>query len=267
MEIKFKNVKCEYIFNNINIDIKENEITAIIGKNGSGKTTFMDLIFGINNDFDGEIIVDKTVISRKARKKTILKARESIGYIRQNNEKDLFNINALEDIKYGLSNLDTKKLEEQLSAFNLDDRILYRCYSDLSGGEKKKILVIKQLIRDSKILMFDDITKDLDSKSISTLIKILKREKRNGKIIIISSMDSDFLLRIADSFIILDNGKVINSIDKYNIFTDTQILDRVGMSVPSVLDFKMKANLKKIKLMYRDNIDDLIKDVYRNAEK
>ena len=80
-------------------------------------------------------------------------------------------------------------------------------------------------------------------------------------------MDSDFLLRIADSFIILDNGKVINSIDKYNIFTDTQILDRVGMSVPSVLDFKMKANLKKIKLMYRDNIDDLIKDVYRNAEK
>lgn len=267
MEIKLKNVKCEYIFDNLNIDIRENEITAIIGKNGSGKTTLMDLIYGIKNVFDGEIIVGKMVINRKSCKKNILKVRENMGYIRQNNEKDLFNINIMEDLKYWVSHLDTKKLGELLSVFNLDDKILYRCYRNLSSSEKKKILVIKQLIKDSKILMFDDITKDLDSKSISTLIKILKREKRNGKIIIISSMDSDFLLSAADSFIILDNGKAINSRDKYNIFTDTQILDRVEMSIPNVIDFRMKADFKKIKLMYRDNIDDLIKDVYRNAEK
>ena len=173
----------------------------------------------------------------------------------------------LEDIKYGLSDVDMDKINELLTAFDLDEKILKRCYIDLSSSEKKKILLIKLLIKDSKVLLLDDVTNGLDNKSMINLIKILKREKRNGKTIIVSSMDSDFLIQISDSFIILDNGKIKRSSAKYSVFTDKGLLYRIGMRMPSMVEFKMNVDNKKIKLVYRDNINDLIKDIYRNAEK
>ena len=264
MEIKdlcYKN-----IFNNLNIKINKNEITAIVGKNGSGKTTILNLIYGLDKDFGGEIKIGRRVINKKTKKKNISEIRKDIVYLRQEFEEDLFNINVYEDIKYGKANIDEKKLYELLNLFNLDANILSKCYINIDNYEKKKALLIKMLMGDYKILLLDDVTNYLDSESIEALVKILKREKRDDKIIIITSMDSNFLLKLADKFIVFDNGHIrIN--EKYEFFGDLQLLNRINMSIPNLISFKIFAQSKNIKLMYRDDINDLIKDVYRNAKK
>lgn len=267
MEIKLNNIKYRNIFEDLDIEIKDSKITSIIGKNGSGKSILLNLLSVLYTDFDGEILIDKKVINSKTNNKHIKRIQEDIFYLRQNYEEYLFNTNVFEDIKSGFFNIDLSKLEELLKLFDLKEEILKNSFLDLSSGELKKILIIKMFIINSKILLLDDPTRDLDQKSVLNLIKLLKREKHNGKIIIIASADTEFLLKISDQIIIIDNGKVYESKDKYNVFSNISLLNRLHLNMPSVLDFKLKANsMKKIKLVYRDNINDLIKDIYRNVQ-
>lgn len=267
MEIRLKNVCYKNIFNDINLTINQNKITAIVGKNGSGKTAIMNLIYGLDKDFLGEIKIGKFALNRDTKKQSIINLRKNISYIRQYSENDLFNSNIYNDIKCDVSNLDDQKLYELLETFELSEDILNKNYLDLNSSEKRKILIVKSLMKDSKIMMFDDITRDLDYKSIEKLIKILKRKKRDGKTIILSSIDSDFLVKIADSFMAILDNKIIMADDKYSFFSNLELINSINMNLPKIIEFKMLADTKKTKMLYRDNINDLIKDIYRNVKE
>ena len=267
MAVKFVDVKYKQIFNDLNLVIKANQITSIVGKSGSGKTSILNLIFGFYLDFIGEIIIDEDSITNKTNSKKIEEIRKNIFYLSEDYRSQLFNINILEDIKYGVSELDNNKLCELLKTFNLSDEILSRNYLELSDGEAKKVLIVKMLVGNNKTILLDEPTKSLDQKSIGSLVKILKKEKRNGKTIIITSKDSEFLLAISDKVIVLDNGKLIEKENKYDFFTNQRLLNKAALAMPDVLQFRESVlKRKNIKLVYRDNINDLIKDIYRYAK-
>lgn len=267
MAIKFVDVKCEHIFKNLNLEIKTNEITSIVGKNGSGKTRFLNLIFGLDLNFSGKIVIGKKNICDKMKRLNLEKLRADIFYLSQTYQNQLFNVNALEDIKYDIPNFDMIKLDELLKSFCLDREILKKNYSELSNGEMKKILLISMFIGNKKIILLDDPTSDLDQKSISTLIKLLKKAKRDGKMIIITSQNSEFLLSVSDKILILDNGNLMEQKNKYDFFSNSELLNKCGLTMPNVLQFRQKVlERKNIKLVYRDNINDLIKDIYRSAK-
>ena len=267
MAIKFIDVNYKDIFNNLNFEIRNKQITSIVGKSGSGKTSLMNLIFGLDLNFEGKITVNKRNIESKTKQKQLEIIRKDIFYIWQDYYKQLFNVNVLEDMRYGVSKLDSNKLEELLKAFNLNNEILTKNYFELSAGEVQKILIITMFIRDNKIILLDDPTSNLDQKSVSTLIKLLKKEKRNGKIIIVISQDSEFLLNITDRIIALDNGNIIEQDNKYDFFCSQVVLDKCGLVMPNTLQFRENVlKTKNIKLIYRENISDLIKDIYRNAK-
>ena len=267
MEIKFINVKYKDIFENFNLEIGSNQIVSIIGKSGSGKTAFLDLIYGLDINFTGEISIDGKTINSSVKDKKTNSIRKNMFYMSQNYKNQLFNLNVLEDIKYGISNFDELKLDELLKSFNLKYEVLNKNYYELSSGEIKKILMIKMIISDRKIILLDDPTSGLDKKSLSTLIKIIKKEKRNGKAIILTSYDPEFLLSVSDSIIILDNGKITKKENKYELLNNQTLLNKCGLSMPCILKFReIVLKRKNIKLLYRDNINDLIKDIYRNAK-
>ena len=266
MVIKFNNVSYKDIFENINLEIGDNKIISLIGKNGSGKSMFLNLLYGIVTDFSGNININDEVINNKTKKKEIEKIRKDIFYLNQDYSSSLFNITIFEDIKYNISNVDLEKLQEYLKLLKLEKEILYKNYSELSDGQIKKILLIMMLISDNKIILLDDLTNGLDQKSISSIIKLLKKEKRNNKIIIVSSQDSEFLLNISDSVIMIYDKKLIKLENKYDFFSDENKLTKCGLHMPNVLLFRENVlQRKNIKLIYRDNINDLIKDIYRNA--
>ena len=267
MVIKFKDVNYKLLFENINVEIKEEHITSIVGKNGSGKTSFLRLIYGLGNDFLGKIVIGRKNITSKTKRKELDKLRENIFYLSQVYQEQLFNINIFEDIKYGINKINNQVLNDLLTGFNLNEEILNKTYAELSDGEIKKILIISMIISKKKILLLDDPTSGLDQKSISTLIKLLKREKRKGKTIILTSQDVDFLINISDSIYIIDGGKILVKENKYEFFSNYELLDKCNLEMPNVVNFREYVlKTKNVKLVYRDNINDLIKDIYRNVK-
>lgn len=267
MAVKFVDVSYKNIFEKVNFEIAKGQIVSVVGKNGSGKTTVFELIYGQDLKFDGKINLGKKILDKNRKQKQLKEIRKDIFYLRQDYCNQLFNINILEDINYYVGIPKEEKLEELLKGFGLNNSVLKKHYSELSYGELKKILLILVILSDKKILLLDDVTSDLDLKGKKTLIKKLKQLKREGKIIVLSSCDADFLLEASDVVLYIDDNKLAVKNDKYNFFKNKNLLNKCSMEMPKILEFKdIVLKRKKIKLLYRDNINDLIKDIYRNAK-
>lgn len=261
MEIELNNIKND-VLNDINFKIKENEITSIIGKNNSGKTLILDMIYGLNFNYDGNIIINEKTLDNKNK----ISIRNNIFYLMNDLDKLLFNINIYEDIKYVVDKVDEEKLKELFRLFNLDLNILNKNYLEISTSEKKRVLFVIAFLSNKKILLLDNPTLYLDYKSKQSLIKLLKRNKKD-RIILISSMDTDFLLNVSNRVIVINNKKIILYSNKYEVFENKVLLSKIGVKQPEICNFKNIVKIEKnIDLPHRDNINDLLKDVYRNVK-
>lgn len=230
------------IFNK-KVAFAEKQIISLLGKNDSKIFEAMDVIYNT------------------------AKETGNIYYLKENYRSMLFNINIKEDIKFYLGDFEDQELFEVLKSFNLDITILEKCYLDLSVSEIRKILLVIGLMSNSKIVILYNPTLGLDNKSKQTLVKHLKKIKRNDKTIIISSYDTNFLLEICDRVIVIDANKIVEDGSKFEIFSNEKILNKINLSLPNVLHFINKVKqLKNIKLSYRDNLNDLIKDIFRHAK-
>lgn len=257
MEVKIDNICNEKNLKNISVILKQSQITALIGSNDSGVTDLLNIVSRQKEPMSGTV----TIIDSKNSKDEV-----KISYLNLDFKKHFFNINIYEDIKLNTDKINEENLTELMSLFKLDKTLLYKNYSELSSGELKKFALISVLIQDKDIILLDNPTVFLDRRSIQTLIKILRKERAKNKIILINSEDSNFLLEVCDRVIVFYNNKILIDDTKYNILENKKILDKIDMDIPNVLDFRNKLlEIKDIKLDYRDNINDLIKDIYRNA--
>jgi len=266
MELKFNNVSSKNT-KNINLIINENEVTSLISSNEDYKEGLIDLLYGLEKINTGDIKLGRKKLDSSTSLEKTKEFSNKIYYLKENSEDMLFNINIKEDIKYYLTVYNEEVLEELLNSLSLSKNILEKCYLDLSDSEKRKILLIIGLMTECKIVVYNNPTIHLDYKSIQTIIKHIRKQKRKDVIIIILSNDTDFLLSVSDKIIVIDNKQVINQGNKYDILTDTKLLAKIKLKVPNIINFINKVRYKKdIKLGYRDNINDLIKDVYRYAK-
>lgn len=177
----------------------------------------------------------------------------------------LFNIKIRDDIKYN-GECDRAYLYDLLNQFNLKEDILDRKYSNISKSEYQKICIIIALINRNPILLLEDPTKGLDIKSKKALVRILKKEKRNNRIIIVVSKDSEFLFQLVNYIIYKDKNNYVICNNKYTFFSNKRLLKQFDFAEPQIINFysEVKKNTK-IKLLNRDNINDLIKEIYRHA--
>lgn len=280
MEIRYNNVGYTYnpktkikkvALKNISTEIIEGKVTALIGRSGSGKTTMVEMIDALLFPTVGNLIVDTDKINKDAEIKNINKLRKKIGYIFQFPEEQFFNLTVKKEIEFGLKNFRyrTDELDKHISAalkmVGLDDTYLDRDPFKLSNGEKRKVAIASILAYNPKVIIFDEPTIGLDYDSKTNLIKIIRMLKtRYNKTIIIISHDVDFIHLISDHVILLDNGSIIASGDKYQILTDQSLLDIYHLPMPKVIEFSNKVfRSKGIKMGYRDDINDLLKDIYR----
>ena len=275
MEVKFNDVYYSYndkvsmVLNGINVTFKDGSINGIIGNSGSGKTTLVELINALIIPTGGYIEVGSNVIGKARKIKNINSLRSKIGLVFQNPMEQFFCNTVKEEIEFGMKYFKKsvksteKHIEQALLLVGLDKLYLNRNPFTLSSGEMRKVAIASVLAFNPKVIILDEPTIGLDNKSKNDLIKLIKLLKnRYKKTIIIVSNDNDFLLKIVDYVVLIYEGNIIYDGNKYNVFK--QDLAKYGLKRPNIIEFEqLVLDKKNIKIGYRDDINDLMKDVYR----
>lgn len=249
--------------NNISIEIFDRNIYGIIGKSGSGKTTFLELIDGLIKPLEGKVLIDDVDINKDK------SVRKDIGFVFQFPEEQFFEQSVRKEIEFAAKNygVEKDKIKDILKLLGLKEDILNKRLNDLSNGERRMVAIASILIYNPKIILFDEPTIGLDYKNKKKIIQLIKNLKnRYGKTILIVSHDIDLLYQISDNLIVLSNGKLILYGDPYSVYNEIDIINKYDITVPKILLFeRITRDNKNIKLMHSNNINDLIKEVYRNV--
>ncbi|MDC0449158.1 ABC transporter ATP-binding protein [bacterium] len=203
-----------YALREVNLQIHEGEMVAILGKSGSGKSTLMHMLGLLDTPTSGEIILNgKNTTQYKETALAQIRNKE-IGFVFQ-----AFNLlrrtSALDNVILPLKYSDTpkgswkKKATDVLNLVDLGDRLKNRP-SELSGGQKQRVAIARALVNNPSILFADEPTGNLDTKTGDELVALFKKLHNQGKTIIIVTHDED-LAGIAQRKIVLSDGMIINS--------------------------------------------------------
>ena len=152
-------------------------------------------------------------------------------------------------------------IKNTIDLFNFDDEFYKKNIKNMSSSELRLIYIFINLLFDENIIILDDVTKDLDSENINKISRILKELKKQNKTIIVITNDVEFIHKISDNVIVIKDNIICEG-DKYDVFVNYDL-----NTIPNVIQFSKKVKEKKdIKIGYRDQITDLMKDIYRYAK-
>ena len=248
-----------YVLTNINFSVNDGEIVAIVGKNGSGKSTIGRLIAGINKLKEGKITIDDLDISNS---KNFDAIREKIGIVFQNPENQIIFNNIYDELSFSLKGLPkdeiNKKIDSALDKVGMLSVKNTDLYS-LSLGQKQRIMIAEVLAKDPKYIILDEPTTMIDSKGKEKIYEIIKNLKKQGyTIICITNLADEILL--ADRTLILDDGKIVYEIEKKDLISKANILSEYGIVEPTLLKIITKLNENGISLDLSEfSIEELVK--------
>lgn len=197
--------------NNVSFSIKEGEFVAIVGASGSGKSTLLHLLGGVDRPTSGKVYINDVDIYKLKTDKLAVFRRKKIGLIYQ-----FYNLlpilNVEENIKLPCL-LDRDKVDEQyyediLKVLKLSDRLKH-LPNQLSGGQQQRVSIGRALINRPAIILADEPTGNLDSKSSEEIMELLKtsNKKYNQTLVIITH--SLEIAKTANRIITIDDGKII----------------------------------------------------------
>ena len=199
------------VLKNVNLKLEKGKLVALVGPSGSGKSTFLHLIALLDKPTKGDIILlgNKTQNISEDKKNLII--RKNISIIFQNNNL-LSDFTALENVAIPLIirnksyEFAIKKAEKFLKEVNLSHR-LNHFPSDLSGGEQQRVAIARTLISETKIILADEPTGNLDYKNSQEVFSYFLKLKEKNKIILIATHNRE-LAKKADYTLSLTNGNI-----------------------------------------------------------
>ena len=188
-----KSFKENQVFTNFNCHIKDGFMTAIIGKSGSGKSTLLNMIGLLDLDYQGDILYDNINIKNLKENKQTEFIRKNINYLFQNYaliDNETVEQNLLLALAYEKINKKEKldKINQVLAKVGLDNFNDKKIYT-LSGGEQQRIALARTIIKTGNIILADEPTGNLDSKTGADVMEILTQLNSNGVTIVLITHD------------------------------------------------------------------------------
>ena len=221
----------------VSVDIYEGEKIAVLGSNGSGKSTFFLNVDGVLKPEQGKIIYRGTVIN----KKNLNELRKNIGIVFQDADNQIIASTVRAEVGFGPMNLKLpkeevlKRVEEALAYMNISD-LKDRPPHYLSGGEKKRVSIADIIAMKSEIIIFDESTAALDPLNALMLEEVLVKLGSEGKTMLISTHDVDFAYRWAERVLVFFQGKIIADGTPLEIFENKEMLKQANLKQPTLLE-------------------------------
>lgn len=199
-----------FAIDNVSFDVKEKDFINIIGKSGSGKSTLLTLLSAIIEPTSGDILVEGKNLSAMDDEEKSGYRNEFIGYVPQS-LGTLPTLNVLDNVRlpYFFKNREgdgverARMLLDMCGILDLENDFC----KNLSGGELKRVLIARALMNEPKILIADEPTSDLDSKTTIEIMNMLKEINEKGTTIIIVTHDND-LLKYGSCLLEMTDGKL-----------------------------------------------------------
>ena len=212
--IEFKNVEKIYKMGEVdikaldkaNFEIEKGELVVILGQSGSGKSTCLNILGGMDDVTSGNVIVDGLDITKMREKKLIDYRRNDIGFVFQFYNL-VQNLTALENIELGTqickNPIDAK---DALKEVGLEDR-MDNFPSQMSGGQQQRVSIARAIARKPKILLCDEPTGALDYKTGKKILKLIEKISREERMTVVIITHNSAIAPIADKIIKFKNGR------------------------------------------------------------
>ncbi len=196
---------------NISFQVEKGEFVAIVGASGSGKSTLLHLIGGVDRPTSGKVFVDGKDIYEFNDDELAIFRRRQVGLIYQfYNLIPILNVeeNITLPLKLDNREVDEKKLNELIRLLGLENRRTH-LPNELSGGQQQRTSIARSMITNPAIILADEPTGNLDSKSSDEIVELLKKSNRDYKQTIIMITHNMEIAKMADRILKIEDGKLV----------------------------------------------------------
>ena len=224
----------------VNIEIEDGSLVALIGHTGSGKSTLIQHFNALVKPTSGKIIINGIDVT--APKADLRLVRKTVGLVFQYPEHQLFEETVYKDIAFGPKNMGfsdeeiDKRVRESAALVGLKEKHLTRSPFDLSGGQKRRVAIAGVLAMNPKVLILDEPTAGLDPNGRDEILATIKKlhEENKEMIIIFVSHSMEDVAKTAERVIVMNGGHVEMQGTVAEVFAQAEHLQKIGLNVPQV---------------------------------
>lgn len=233
----------------VDLEIKDGSYTALIGHTGSGKSTILQLLNGLNVPTSGSVVIDETIITADSVNKDIKQVRKKVGLVFQFAESQVFDETVLKDVSFGPQNFGVSKEEaeaiarEKLALVGISEELFERSPFELSGGQMRRVAIAGILAMEPSVLVLDEPTAGLDPAGRKELMSIFKNLHAQGMTIVLVTHLMDDVANFADYVYVMEKGKQVLSGKPSEVFQQVDFLESIQLGVPKITKFA--ANLER----------------------
>lgn len=225
------------VLKGVSLNIHRGERLAVLGANGSGKSTFFLNINGVLRPESGAVYYRDKLIN----KSSIKELRKNVGIVFQDADNQIIASTVRAEVSFGPMNLGlskeevTRRVLDSLNYMNIS-HLIDRPPHYLSGGEKKRVSIADIIAMDSEIIIFDEPTASLDPQNISIFEEVLDKMSAEQRTLVISTHDLEFAFRWADRIVVFCSGSIIADSDPISVLSDNEVLKKANLKKPILLE-------------------------------
>ncbi|HBF0842514.1 ABC transporter ATP-binding protein [Clostridioides difficile] len=196
----------------VTLSIEKGEFISIVGTSGSGKSTLLNMMGGLDNPTSGKVIIKGKELSTMTDEQLTIFRRRNIGFIFQNyNLVPLLNVyeNIILPIGLDGETIDKDFINEIINMLSLEEK-LYDMPSNLSGGQQQRVAIARELVTKPAIILADEPTGNLDSRTSSDVLSLLKVTSKKFNQTIVMITHNNEIAQLTDRIIRIEDGKIVN---------------------------------------------------------
>ena len=195
----------------VNFSVEDGEFVAVVGTSGSGKSTLLHMMGGLDTPTSGTVIVRGEELAKKNDEQLTIFRRRNIGFIFQNyNLVPILNVyeNIVLPVELDGDTVDQKFLDEIVHLLGLEDK-LKNMPNNLSGGQQQRVAIARALITKPAIVLADEPTGNLDSKTSTEVLGLIKRTSAEFRQTVVMITHNNDIARLADRIVRIEDGKIV----------------------------------------------------------